>query len=145
VKLRADDCLQFRDSDLVIAQMFAGCRLDIAQVSLRADPVEKRRFSGFVAQSCRLDCLPRLRHELVTEQLDVMMKRFDLCQLISQQSQRFLLFALKTLLGGCKVRACLAYSGGVFRRIYPWDCERHASIEFAYRFCGIIVSLAFYH
>src|SRR5206468_8712505 len=104
-------CLQLSDSDLIVCQMLASHRFDIAQVALRADPIEKRRFSRLVTQLCRLKCLPRLWHELVAEQLDVMMKRLDLCQLIAQQPQCFLLFALKSLLNSCKIRARLSHAG----------------------------------
>src|SRR5262249_26677891 len=118
---------------------------DIAQVALRSDPIEKRCFSRLVAQLRRLECLLCLWHELVAEKFDVMMKRLDLCQLIAQQPQRFLLFALKSLLGGCKIRLGLAYAGRVFAGVYPWNCERQPRVEFTYRFRGIIVALTFHH
>src|SRR6266496_4095173 len=111
IKFRADDCLQLSDSHLVMRQVLASHRFDVAQVALRGDPIEKRRFTRLVTQLCRLKCLLRLWHELVAEQLDVMMKRLDLCQLIAQQSQRLLLFALKSLLGSCKICARLAHAG----------------------------------
>src|SRR5207247_1323663 len=104
----------------------------VSQVALRADPIEKRCFTRLVTQPCRLKCLLRLWHELVAEQLDVMMKRLDLCQLIAQQAQRLLLFALKSLLGSCKICARLAHAGRIFAGIHPWDCERHAGVEFTY-------------
>src|SRR5437879_6360424 len=126
-------------------QMLASHGFDVEQVALRANPIEKRRFPRLVTQMCRLKCLPRLGHELVVEQLDVMMKCLDLCQLIAQQPQCFLLFALKSLLGSCKVRARLSHAGCIFTWIDPWDCERHASVEFAHRLCSVIVTLAFYH
>src|SRR5262249_37050083 len=75
----------------------------------------------------------------------MMMKCLDLCQLIAQQPQCFLLLALKPLLGRCKIRARLAYAGGVFAGVYPWNCERHAGVEFTYCFRSIVVALAFYH
>src|SRR5947209_5135212 len=117
--------------------MLARHCFDVAQVALRADPVEKSRFPRLVTQLCRFKRLLRLWHELVAEELDVMMKRLDLCQLIAQQPQGFLLFALKSLLGGCKICARLAYAGRVFAGIYPWHGERHAGVEFAYRFRGV--------
>src|SRR5436190_13980321 len=115
--------------------MLASHRFDIAQVALRADPIEKRRFSRLVTQLCRLKCLPRLWHELVAEKFDVMMKRLDLCQLIAQQSQCFLLFALESLLGSCNIRARLPHAGCIFTWIHPWNCERHAGVEFTYCLC----------
>src|SRR5213593_1348454 len=111
IKFCANDCLQLSDSHLVMSQMLASHRFDVAQVALCADPIEKRRFSRLITQLCSLKCLLRLRHELVAEKFDMMMKRLDLCQLIAQQPQRFLLFALKSLLGSCKIRARLAYAG----------------------------------
>src|SRR6266542_1853767 len=114
VKFSADDCLQLSNSHLVMRQMLASHRFDIAQVALRANPIEERRFSRLITQLCRLKCLLRLWHELVAEQLDVMMKRLDLCQLIPQQPQCFLLSALKSLLGSCKTRARLPHAGGIF-------------------------------
>ena len=125
--------------------MLAPHCFDVAHVALRADPVEKRRFSRLVTQPCRLKCLLRLWHELVAEKFDMMMERLDLCQLITQESQRFLLFTFKSLLGSCKIRARLAYSGGIFAGIYPWDGERHAGVEFTHRLRGVVVALAFYH
>src|SRR5213593_4113773 len=111
IKFCADDCLQLSDCHLVMRQMLASHGFDVAQVALRANPIEKRRFSRLVTQLCRLKCLPCLGHELVAEQLDVMMKCLDLCQLIPQQPQCFLLFALKSLLGSCKIRARLSHAG----------------------------------
>src|SRR5215468_10645966 len=97
--------------------------LEIAQVSLRADPIEKSRLSRLITQACRLKCLLRLRHKLVAKEFDVMMQRLDLCQLIAQQSQRLLLFPLKSLLGGCEICARLTDAGRIFAGIDPWDCE----------------------
>ena len=91
--------------------MLSPCRFDIAHVSLRADPIEKGRFSGLVAQSCRLECLACLRDKLVSEKIDMMMRRLDFFQLIAQQTQRFLLFAIKSLLSGRNTCAGLAHSG----------------------------------
>src|SRR5437764_12122220 len=108
--------------------MLAPHRFDVAQVALRADPIEKGRFAGLVAQSRCLECLLRLWHELVAEKFDMMMKRLDLCQLIAQQPQRFLLFALKSLLGGCKISARLAYAGRVFAGVCPWNREPQAGV-----------------
>ena len=115
--------------------MLSPHRFDIAQVALRADPVEKRRFARLVAEPVRLKCLLRLWHELVAEQFDVMMQRFDLCQLIAQQPQRFLLFALKSLAQLLR-RFCAApheQPRRVFAGIHPWHRERHAGVEFAHR------------
>src|SRR5438552_7808246 len=109
-------------------QMLASHGFDVAQVALRANPIEKRRFSRLVTQPCRLKCLLRLWHELVAEQLDVMMKRLDLCQLIAQQAQRLLLFALKSLLGSCKICARLAHAGPIFSWIHPSAWDRHAGV-----------------
>src|SRR5207244_13155547 len=97
--------------DVIVGQMLAPHRFEVAQVALCADPIENRLFSRLIAQPSCLKCLLRLWHELVAEKFDMMMKCLDLCQLIAQQPHRFLLFALKSLLGGCKIRTRLAYAG----------------------------------
>src|SRR4029450_11396359 len=125
--------------------MVASHRFDVAQVALRGDPIEKRRFSGLVAQPCRLECLLGLWDQLVAEKFDVMMKRLNLCQLIAQYPQRFLLFALKSLLGSCKICARFAHPRRILAWIYPRDCERHARVKLADCFCGIIIALALDH
>src|SRR5206468_1702987 len=98
-----------------------------------------------ITQPCRLKRLLRLWHELVAEKFHMMMKRLDLCQLIAQQPHRFLLFALKSLLGGCKICARLAYGSRVFAGIYPWNRERQAGVEFTHCLRGIVVALTFHH
>ncbi len=125
--------------------MLSPCRFDIAQVSLRADPIEKGRFSGLVAQSCRLECLACLRDKLVAEEFDVMMRRLDFFQLIAQEPQRFLLFAVETLFRGADVLASFANSSGIFYGIHPGHGERNSGIQFADRLRRIVVALSFHH
>src|SRR5437764_12812870 len=98
--------------------------LDIAHVSLRADPIQERCFAGFVAQSCRLERLSRLRDAFIAEKFDVMMRSLDCFQLIAQEPQRLLLLAIKTLLRGADVIAGFANCARVLLWIHTGHWAR---------------------
>src|SRR5438105_5967030 len=104
--------------------MLACGRFNIAQVSLRRDPIEERRLSGFITEASGLKRLSRLRHQFVAEEFDVVMRRLDFFQLIAEESECFLFLAIKSLLGGADVLASLAHTGRIFPRIQPWNGER---------------------
>src|SRR5438128_5144554 len=103
--------------------MLTAHRFDIAQVSLRRDPVEECRFSGLVTESLGLKCLLRLRDEFVAKQLNVMMHCLYFFQLIAYESERFLLLAIQSMLSGADAIAGFAHSSRIFAGIYPWDRE----------------------
>src|SRR5207237_448024 len=83
---------------------------------------------GCIGAARRRGGLPRLRHELVAEQLDVMMRRRDLLERVAQRADRFGFSSLQARLRCGEIRARLGHARGVFPGIAPGHAEGNASV-----------------
>src|SRR5439155_25792982 len=92
---------------------------------------------GFVRLLC-------LREDLVEEQFEMMMRRFDFLELVAQEAQRVLLCAIEGFLSRAEVLLRFTDSGAVFPKIDPRNRERNSRTQFTHSLRSVIVTLRFY-
>jgi len=118
-------------------------RFEVAQVSLRGDPLEESCFAGLVGELIGLERLTSLRHELVPEKIDMVFRRVDFFERVAQRTQRLRVCAVEFVLSRSQIFFRFANSRRVFARIYPRDGERNSSVNFTGRLGSVVVALCF--
>jgi hypothetical protein len=83
-QVRANDGFEIGEGRLRIGDVLARETRNLSEIALCADPIGKGGLAAFVGELIRLEGLPRLRHELIAKQPDVVLGGLDPLQRVAQ-------------------------------------------------------------